>query len=116
MWDGAKPIVSGRRSWSGRDAGEMILREIIRNPGTGFEVEAIFDDDPNKQRLTIHGIKVKGGVEDIPAYVQANPIHLVIVAIPSANNIQMKRIYNTLKNLNVAVKTLPRWWKSWETH
>jgi len=89
------------------DAGEMILREIIRNPGTGFEVEAIFDDDPNKQRLTIHGIKVKGGVEDIPAYLQANPIHLVIVAIPSANNIQMKRNYNTLKNLNVAVKTLP---------
>ena len=42
------------------DAGEMILREIIRNPGSGLQVEAIFDDDPNKQRLTIHGIKVKG--------------------------------------------------------
>ena len=46
-------------------------------------------------------------MEDIPAYVQANPVHLVIVAIPSANNVQMKRIYNTLKNLNVTVKTLP---------
>ena len=89
------------------DAGEMVLREIIRNPGAGLQVNAIFDDDPNKQRLTIHGIKVKGDVEDIPDYVQDNPVHLVIVAIPSANNIQMKRIHNTLKNLNVAVKTLP---------
>jgi FlaA1/EpsC-like NDP-sugar epimerase len=89
------------------DAGEMILREIIRNPGTGLQVEAIFDDDPNKHRLTIHGIRVKGSVKDIPAYIEANPLHLVIVAIPSANNLQMKRIYNVLKNLNVAVKTLP---------
>ncbi len=89
------------------DAGEMVLREIIRNPGSGLQVDAIFDDDANKQRLTIHGIKVKGDVEDIPAYVQDNPVHLVIVAIPSANNIQMKRIHNTLKNLNVEVKTLP---------
>ncbi|MGO9567910.1 MAG: polysaccharide biosynthesis protein [Desulfomonilaceae bacterium] len=89
------------------DAGEMILREIIRNPGSGLQAEAIFDDNRNKQQLTIHGIKVKGGVEDIPAYVQANPVHLVIVAIPSANNVQMKRIHSTLRNLNVTVKTLP---------
>jgi FlaA1/EpsC-like NDP-sugar epimerase len=89
------------------DAGEMILREIIRNPGSGLQVEALFDDDPKKQRLTIHGIKVKGSVEDIPDYVEANPVHLVIVAIPSANNVQMKRIYHVLKNLNLEVKTLP---------
>ncbi len=89
------------------DAGEMIVREIIRNPESHLQVEAIFDDNPKKQRLTIHGIRVKGKVEDIPDYIQDNSVHLVIVAIPSANHIQMKRIYNTLKNLNVTVKTLP---------
>ncbi len=89
------------------DAGEMIVREIIRNPESQFQVEAIFDDDPKKQRLTIHGIRVKGKVEDIPDYIRDNPVQLVIVAIPSANRAQMKRIYNTLKNLNLTVKTLP---------
>jgi FlaA1/EpsC-like NDP-sugar epimerase len=89
------------------DAGEMIIREIIRNPSSGLKVEAIFDDDPDKQRLTIHGIKVNGGVADVPAYIEDNPVNMVIVAIPSANYVQMKSIYNTLKNLNVAVKTLP---------
>ncbi len=89
------------------DAGEMIIREIGRNPGSGFRVTAVFDDDARKQGMLIHGIKVEGALKDIPAYAQANAIHAALVAVPSATQAQMKRIYTLLKPLNLSIKTLP---------
>ncbi|MEW6530631.1 MAG: nucleoside-diphosphate sugar epimerase/dehydratase [Thermodesulfobacteriota bacterium] len=89
------------------DAGEMIIREISRNPRTGLHVKAIFDDDKDKRGLSVHGVRVEGGVEDVPSYVVANLIETAIIAIPSANKTEMKRIYDLLKGLDVSVKTLP---------
>ncbi len=89
------------------DSGEMIAREIVRNPRSGLRVRAFFDDDVAKRGRSIHGIQVRGSVEDVPAYVDEKPIEMAIIAIPSANGAQMKRIYNIMKALNVSVKTLP---------
>jgi FlaA1/EpsC-like NDP-sugar epimerase len=89
------------------DSGEMIAREIVRNPRSGLRVSAFFDDDKGKKSLSIHGITVRGGVKDVPAYVEQHTIELAIIAIPSANSAQMKRIYHLMRDLNVSVKTLP---------
>lgn len=89
------------------DAGEMLIREIARDTGLRFRVRALFDDDTKKHGLTIHGIRVIGGVGEVPLYVQDNQIDMAIVAIPSANNAQMKRIHNLLRTLDIKVKTLP---------
>lgn len=89
------------------DAAEMLIREIARNPHTGMKILALFDDDRNKWGQTVHGIKVVGGVEDIGRYVQDTPVQTAIVAIPSANSAQMKRIYRLLSDLSLEVKTLP---------
>ena len=89
------------------DAGDMIIREIGRNPGAGLRVRAVFDDDKTRQGLRIHGIKVQGSVEDIPDYVRDNPTEVAIVAVPSADSNQMRRFYSILKPLNLSIKTLP---------
>lgn len=89
------------------DAGEMMVREIARNPRSGLDVRALFDDDVKKIGQSIHGIRVLGRVGDVPEYVQDNDILSAIIAIPSANNVQMKRIYHIMKGLDISVKTLP---------
>ncbi|MBI5571902.1 MAG: polysaccharide biosynthesis protein [Desulfomonile tiedjei] len=89
------------------DAGEMIVREILRNHNYGVRVRAFFDDDRRKQGLSIHGIRVEGGIDDVPFYVQHNPVQMAIIAIPSATNAQMRSFYSILKDLNLSVKTLP---------
>ena len=89
------------------DAGEMVVREIIRDPQSGFSLLALFDDDKNKWNLTIHGVKVVGPIDRIADYLGAHEVEVAIVAIPSANNAQMKRIYTHLNSLNLTVKTLP---------
>lgn len=89
------------------DAAEMLVREITRNPHSGLRILALFDDDPDKWGQTVHGIKVVGRVEDVRLYVQDTPARMAIVAIPSANSAQMKRIYKLLSDLSLEVKTLP---------
>ncbi|MFC1836194.1 polysaccharide biosynthesis protein, partial [Thermodesulfobacteriota bacterium] len=89
------------------DAGELLIREINRNPFSGMAVRALFDDDKSKRRSYIHGVRVSGTVEEAPSYVQENDIHTVIIAIPSADKTEMKRIFALLKDLRVSVKTLP---------
>lgn len=89
------------------DAGEMIIREIGRNPRSGFRVRAIFDDDKSKQGLHIHGVRVLGGIEQIPIYVEEQPTALAIVAVPSADSSQINRIYKILKSVDLPVKILP---------
>lgn len=89
------------------DGGEMIVREIFRNRNSGLIIKAFFDDDPRKRGITIHGIRVEGGLEQIPTYVTKNRIDMAIVAIPSANKDHMRRIHHVLKGLEIDVKTLP---------
>jgi FlaA1/EpsC-like NDP-sugar epimerase len=89
------------------DAGEMIIREMLRNRDNRFDVQALFDDDKTKQGLSIHGISVEGGVDDIPLYLQEKPVDMAIVAIPTATNAQMRRIYDVLRPQKLSVKTLP---------
>lgn len=89
------------------DAGEMIVREIIRSPQSGYRVLALFDDDDAKRGLRIHGVKVAGGVGLVPGFVSANDVETAIIAIPSADKAQMKRIYDITKDLNISIKTLP---------
>jgi FlaA1/EpsC-like NDP-sugar epimerase len=89
------------------DAGEMLLREIKRNPKSGFRVLTFFDDDALKRGRSIHGVRVRGTTEEIGSYVARYPVDTALVAIPSANRSQMRRINSMLKALNIPVKTLP---------
>ena len=89
------------------DAGEMVAREIRRNPASGYNLLAFFDDDSSKKGMLIHGIRVVGDVKHVKSYAQQFSIDTVIVAIPSATRRQMTRINDELKGLRLSIKTLP---------
>jgi FlaA1/EpsC-like NDP-sugar epimerase len=89
------------------DAGDLVLREITRNPNSGYEVKAIFDDNPNKKGYMIQGIRVHGVVDDIKEYVKTNAVDMILIAIPSANRRQMTVIYDKVRDLKISLKTLP---------
>lgn len=91
----------------GGDAGEMLLREIRRNPASTYHVRAFFDDSRIKIGQHIHGVEIVGDVDSIPQYAASKNVEIALVAIPSANREQMNRIYNVLKPLAIPIKTLP---------
>jgi FlaA1/EpsC-like NDP-sugar epimerase len=89
------------------DAGEMILREMMKNPRLGYCPIGFVDDDRNKRKNTIHGFTVYGNTRDIPALVKEHAIHEVVIALPSARGRSIRRIVNTCKRADVRFKTLP---------
>jgi FlaA1/EpsC-like NDP-sugar epimerase len=90
------------------DAGESIVREMLRSNGSSAYFPAGFiDDDRSKEGMVIHGIKVVGNRRDIPKLVKTKGIDEVILAIPSASGDDVRDIHNICKSVNVRSKTLP---------
>lgn len=89
------------------DAGEIIIREMKKHPELRKKIIGLIDDDPRKQKLEIHGIKVLGRRQDIPQVIKKYGVEEVIIAIPSAKGKDIKDIYNLSKQEGVKVKLVP---------
>jgi FlaA1/EpsC-like NDP-sugar epimerase len=89
------------------DAGQLILREIQKNPALGYTPIGLVDDDPRKRNMRLHGVRVFGSTADLPALLADNRPDEVIIAIPSAAGETRQRIVNSCRDAGVPVKTLP---------
>jgi FlaA1/EpsC-like NDP-sugar epimerase len=89
------------------DAGEMILKDVRRNPALGLLAVGIVDDDPRKRRRTMHGVPVLGVRKDIPDLVAEHSIDQVILAIPSANGDLVRDVVACCEQAEVLLKVLP---------
>jgi FlaA1/EpsC-like NDP-sugar epimerase len=66
------------------DAGEQLLRAMLRDPQAGYLPIGFVDDDPAKQGLTLHGVRVLGTREEIPELVRRYRVEELLIAMPSA--------------------------------
>ena len=89
------------------DAGQLILREMLKNPNLGYTPLGLVDDDPRKKNLRLHGVRVLGTTDDLGHLLRDNRPDEVIIAIPSAAGEARQRIVNVCRDLSVPVKTLP---------
>jgi FlaA1/EpsC-like NDP-sugar epimerase len=88
-------------------AGELILREILRNPTYNFIPVGFVDDARTKIGATIHGYRVLGHTRSVPRIVKENSVDEIFIAIPSASTKTKRRIMHVCKNTGVKFKTLP---------
>jgi len=89
------------------DAGQLVIRELQRNPQLGSTPIGLIDDDKRKKNLRIHGVRVLGTTFDLPHILRDNKPDEVLIAIPSAAGEVRQRIVNMTREGNVPVKTLP---------
>lgn len=88
-------------------AGVQLLEELRSNPDSRYDVRCFFDDDPGKYGKRIHGVPVKGSVEDIPLKLAALKLREILVAVPSASEARRREILTELSGLGVRVTVLP---------
>jgi FlaA1/EpsC-like NDP-sugar epimerase len=88
------------------DGGEMLLREVIRSMPS-VEPVGILDDDTRKHGMTVHGIRVLGGIELGPTLIKELRVGEVVIAIPTASGRDMRRIVEQVTATGVTVRTLP---------
>jgi FlaA1/EpsC-like NDP-sugar epimerase len=68
---------------------------------------AFVDDDPVKQNVNIHGVKVVGMLEHIPDIVKEYGIDEIIIAMPTASGKTIKSVVQMCQTLKVTSKTIP---------
>lgn len=88
------------------EAGNLLAREIQRYP-TGYEVGGFVDDDPLKWGERIRGIEVIGGTIDLAAIVAATGADELILAVPSADPPEMRRLVELCEVAARPFKVLP---------
>jgi FlaA1/EpsC-like NDP-sugar epimerase len=89
------------------NCGEKILREIQDNPQLRYTVVGFLDDNPNKIGRRIHGIPVRGIIGDVSYLAGKTDADELLIAIPSADTAEMRRIVSLCKQSGVRYKTVP---------
>jgi len=89
------------------NAGETLLREILRMPEGRYEVVGFLDDDPRKQGVRIHGVRVLGTCEQIKEICEEYEVEEILIAIPSATRKQLRRVISLCEGTNLRFRTVP---------
>ncbi|MGH9971327.1 MAG: polysaccharide biosynthesis protein [Pyrinomonadaceae bacterium] len=88
-------------------AGVMVAREIRLRGNMDLDVKGFIDDDPNKLRSVIQGVKVLGRTEDIPRLVSKLNIDDVVISFAEASRRDFRRILDICEQAKVRVRTVP---------
>ena len=86
-------------------SGALLEREL-RARG-GFEIAGFLDDDPRLRGAQVHGVGVLGKIDQLLSLGSELNIDLVIIAMPSATNLQMQRIVEICEDSEIEFRTLP---------
>jgi FlaA1/EpsC-like NDP-sugar epimerase len=86
-------------------SGALLEREL-RHRGV-FDVIGFLDDDKRLRGAQVHGVPVLGNIDQLPRVAVEMGADLVVIAIPSATNQQMRRIVEICEKCDVKFRTLP---------
>jgi FlaA1/EpsC-like NDP-sugar epimerase len=89
------------------DAGITLLREIRNNPKLAYRVCGFLDDGLDKKALLISGVEVLGSGDEVKSLVTKHNIAIILIALPSANGVEMTRILELCHAAGVEYKTVP---------
>ena len=89
------------------DAGEALLREIMRMKVEQYDVVGFVDDDPAKHGMSIHGISVLGHVAQLPGICQKQKIDEIAIAMPSATHKELRGVVQVCQGTKIRFRTVP---------
>ena len=88
-------------------AAELLVRDLCASPDSGYHPVVLVDDNKNRLHREIRGIRVGGTVDEIPELARQWDIEAILIATPSADERQMRRIVSYCEASQRPFKTLP---------
>ncbi len=89
------------------DAGALVVRELQKSSQLNLVPVGFLDDDPAKQKHSIHGVTVIGAVADLSSAIDLHKIDEVIIAIPSAPGQLVRTINDVCRVKGIVSRTMP---------
>lgn len=87
-------------------AGEMLARDLLQDEISLLPI-AFIDDDLRKKGRSIRGVQVLFNTRLVAEYAARFNIDIILIAIPSASDEEMRRIVEACESAHVPFKTLP---------
>ena len=87
-------------------SGEMLVRDMFRD--TGYLPIGFLDDNPRLRRGKVRGIPILGTIDALARVAEDIAPEVLIIAMPSANNDQMRRVVDICERSGIPFRTLPR--------
>jgi FlaA1/EpsC-like NDP-sugar epimerase len=88
-------------------AGGLVARELLANPGLGILPVGFLDDADSKQGLRLQGLPVVGRLADLSRVVREHGADEVIIAMPSAEGRVLRTVLDSALAARVAARTVP---------
>src|SRR5581483_7835675 len=89
------------------DAGQLIVKEMQRNPHLGYTPIGFVDDKTQLRGTRIHDVRVLGRTGDLAHILRDQRPDELLIAIPSASGQVRQQIVSIAREAGVPVKTLP---------
>ena len=89
------------------NAGEMIVRDMLRSPDYGSTPIGFIDDDAAKVGKRIHGVPVVGTRKDLTRYLVRHKPDEILIAVPSESPASIRQIAASLRAFKIPISTLP---------
>jgi FlaA1/EpsC-like NDP-sugar epimerase len=87
------------------DAAVGLVKELSRSHE--WRVVGFLDDDATKRGRLLHGVRVLGGLEELPRFAQRLKLRHAIIAMPSVPYNVRRRVVEICKHANVSIMTVP---------
>ncbi|MGB5301173.1 MAG: polysaccharide biosynthesis protein, partial [Thiogranum sp.] len=88
-------------------AGEMLVRDLLRNREECYQPVGFVDDKIAKQGSEIHGVRVLSSCDEMIDLVERLDVDLIVLALPSAKSSDMRRLVGLCEKTGVPFRTLP---------
>ncbi len=89
------------------DEGVAVAREMIRRPGGGYAPVGFVDPEPLKQPASILGLRVLGGIDDLPSVLATHRVDQVLIALPTQGGTVVRRVVEHARAAGVAHRIIP---------
>ncbi len=103
MHGGQRVLIVG----AGR-AGEMLVRDMLRDPTHRYQPIGFIDDNPEKRGRDIHGVRVLGHSATLPKIARDADAEIILLAVPSATVPALRRLIDYCEESALPFRILPR--------
>ena len=87
-------------------AGEALLRDLARE--NRYRPVGLLDDNANLRGAKVHNVPVLGVLDRLPELAEETAAEMLLIAMPSATNAQMRRVVELCEKTGVQFRTMPR--------
>lgn len=89
------------------EAGIQVIEAIKLHPELGLKPVGLLDDDNRKHKMSINGITVHGAINDVKFWVDELAVDQIIIAMPSLNLSERRRVNLLCNETGVDLRTIP---------